>query len=76
MTLGQKVKEARLAADLTQTQLAGRVGIDTGRLSLVENGKAVPSLAQYHALIRELGLDPVEMSTLALDAGGVSSEAR
>lgn len=37
--IGEKVKEARLKKGLTQLQLAQKLGIDQGRLSLIENGK-------------------------------------
>ena len=43
MDLGQKIKEARLAAGLTQRQLCGEV-ITRNMLSQIESGRARPSM--------------------------------
>ena len=42
--LGRHVKETRNACHLTQQELAEAVGMDTGHLSRIEHGKAVPSI--------------------------------
>lgn len=38
MSIGERIKQARLAADLTQGELAGKVGIKQPTLSALENG--------------------------------------
>ncbi|MBR1423935.1 helix-turn-helix transcriptional regulator [bacterium] len=42
--LGLKVKELRKSRNLTQEQLAERVGIGTANISYIENGKFLPSV--------------------------------
>ena len=42
--LGRRVKEERTARHLTQQELAEAAGMDTGHLSRIEHGKAVPSI--------------------------------
>lgn len=41
--LGNKLKEARAAAGLTQAELAERVGVSRKTINTVENGVFVPS---------------------------------
>lgn len=43
-TLVTKIKEARLAADLTQEDLAARVGVRRETILHLENGRYNPSL--------------------------------
>lgn len=42
-TLGQRIRQARLAADLTQAELAGRIGIAPQSVVQWESGKNSPS---------------------------------
>jgi transcriptional regulator with XRE-family HTH domain len=42
--LGQRVREERTARHFTQQELAEAAGMDTGHLSRIEHGKAVPSI--------------------------------
>ncbi len=42
--VGRRIKEERLRAGLTLSELAKRVGVSTSYVSLVENNKSVPSL--------------------------------
>ena len=42
-TLGNRLKEARTAAGLTQAELAERVGVSRKTINTVENGVFVPS---------------------------------
>ncbi|MES2179328.1 MAG: helix-turn-helix transcriptional regulator [Gemmatimonadota bacterium] len=48
----RKLREARLAAGLTQVQVAGRLGTTQGRISKIEQG--------------EIRIDPVELCDLAV----------
>ncbi|MCL4552019.1 MAG: helix-turn-helix domain-containing protein [Candidatus Marsarchaeota archaeon] len=42
MSFGRKLKELRLRADLTQTELAEAVGVDYTYLSKIENDRVEP----------------------------------
>lgn len=54
MTLGEKLKQARLEAQLSQRQLCGDT-ITRNMLSQIENGTAKPSYATLQVLSRRLG---------------------
>lgn len=54
MTIGEKLKEARLEAGLSQRQLCGDV-ITRNMLSQIENGSANPSMATLQYLAGRLG---------------------
>lgn len=54
MDLGQKIKEARLEAGLSQRQLCGEV-CTRNMLSLIESGKAKPSMETLRHFARQLG---------------------
>lgn len=53
MELGEKIRQARLAAGLSQRQLAGEE-ITRNMLSLIENGAAKPSVKTLRYLARKL----------------------
>ncbi len=55
MTIGEKVKKARASLNMTQTELAGDV-ITRNMLSVIENGKANPSLQTLIYLSEKLEL--------------------
>ena len=54
MTLGEKLKAARLQAGLSQRQLCGDM-ITRNMLSQIENGSATPSMATLQYLAGQLG---------------------
>ena len=54
MQLGEKIKQARLEAGLSQRQLCGEV-ITRNMLSLIENGSARPSMDTLAYFARQLG---------------------
>lgn len=54
MELGQRIKEARLEARLSQRQLCGEV-CTRNMLSLIESGKAKPSMETLRHFARQLG---------------------
>ena len=54
MELGQRIKEARLAAGLSQRQLCGQV-CTRNMLSLIESGKAKPSMDTLRHFASQLG---------------------
>ena len=54
MELGQRIKNARLAAGLSQRQLCGDM-VTRNMLSLIESGKARPGMATLAYFARQLG---------------------
>jgi transcriptional regulator with XRE-family HTH domain len=52
------VKRSRLAAGLTQRQLAARIGWHDAKIVLIEKGQQQVRVAEFVALFEELGLDP------------------
>ena len=54
-------KAARVRRGLTQEELAKRIGITPSKMSLKENGKALFSIRDIDAIIRELGLSGNEI---------------
>jgi transcriptional regulator with XRE-family HTH domain len=55
-TFGQRLRQARLLAGLSQTQLEERSGIPKARLSRYENGHVLPSLGTLQKLASSLGV--------------------
>ena len=51
MTLGQKIKQLRLAKELSQPQLSLAMGIEQSYLSKLENDKAFPSDEMFNTLL-------------------------
>ncbi len=54
--LGRTISEARILTDTSQTQLAGRTGIDRTYLSRMEGGLETVHLARSFAVLRSLGV--------------------
>lgn len=55
MTLGEKVRERRLSAHLTQAELAGTL-LTRNMISEIESGKALPSLRTIEYLAKRFGI--------------------
>jgi putative transcriptional regulator len=55
MPAPNRVKLARVERDLTQAQLADRVGVTRQTIGLIENGRYNPTLNLCLALARALG---------------------
>ena len=53
--LGFQIKEKRLELELTQSELAKRIGIDQSDLSKIEKGNANPSIKMIYKIV--LGLN-------------------
>ena len=43
MEIGTRIKQRRKELGLTQVQIHAKTGISSGNLSLIENGKTLPS---------------------------------
>ena len=69
MQFGERVRELRLANQLTQRELAGRLGVSFTYISKVENEKLhfgdYPSEKFIHKLAAELEADESELLLLA-----------
>jgi transcriptional regulator with XRE-family HTH domain len=61
VAFGQKVREARLAANLTQETLAEATGMHPTFISNVERGYRVPSVPTLLRLAAGLGVSPSEL---------------
>lgn len=66
VNLGQRLKEARVAAGLTQLELAVLAEIDTSQVSRIERGIQTPYSATVSSLARVLELDEAELEGLAV----------
>lgn len=57
MDLGIRIKEARLAADMTQEELAKRIGVSKNAISNYENGVSTPKVELLCAIMKHLDID-------------------
>jgi HTH-type transcriptional regulator / antitoxin HipB len=55
--LGVFLREARLAADLTQDRLADEIGVDRRYIYQLESGQVTLYATRLFAVLRELGVD-------------------
>jgi transcriptional regulator with XRE-family HTH domain len=56
-TLAQRCRQTRTELDLTQQQLADRVGLKRGYVAMIEGGRANPSLKAVERLARALDME-------------------
>ena len=61
------LREARKARNLTQEDLAERVGLSGGQLSRIEREESQPALDQIYDLAQELNIKPAELLTGEFD---------
>lgn len=54
--MGQVIKEARKEENITQQELAVRIGASKGYVSRVENGLVDPTIGSFCAILSALGL--------------------
>jgi transcriptional regulator with XRE-family HTH domain len=57
--LGQRIMSARLAKNITQSELAGKLSIHKSTMSNYEWGKTRVPLAEFVVLARVLRVDPL-----------------
>jgi transcriptional regulator with XRE-family HTH domain len=67
LQVASAVRNLRLARNLSQRQLAGRMGVPRTYISKIENGKAMPTLSSLERLAKALQVD---ISALLRDAKG------
>ncbi|MDQ0478096.1 MULTISPECIES: helix-turn-helix domain-containing protein [Chryseobacterium] len=53
---GQIIEQARKNANMTQEQLADKIGADKSYISRIENGKTEPKVSTFYKIIEALGL--------------------
>jgi len=68
--LGEAIRKARQAQNLTQEQLGKRIGVQKAQISRLENGKSVITLPTISRVFRALGV-----KTAALDLGAMGKVA-
>lgn len=66
--VGENVRRARLAAGLTQEQLAERSGFSQQYLSGLEQGKRNPTIVGLYELAMALGVSHVDLVSAGPDA--------
>jgi len=59
--VGDRIRQARKAAGLTQAQLAERVRVSEGIVQMWENARRTPSLPMVQAIALELMIDPAKL---------------
>lgn len=60
--VGARVRAARKAADMTQAQLAARVGVTRGAISRLEAGGRDTTVTRLAAICEVLDLDLIDLS--------------
>lgn len=58
---GARIKELRAEREITQEELAERVGIFRTYMSRIETGVGNPTLTTIHALAQSLGVEVAEL---------------
>ena len=67
--IGKRIYSHRLAKDLSQREVASRVGCSSAHLSLIENGKVSPSIALLEKIAATL-----KVSVVNIISAGVKKE--
>ncbi|MDO8431895.1 MAG: helix-turn-helix transcriptional regulator [Candidatus Binatus sp.] len=63
--LGEVIKARRTAIDISQRELAHRVGVEGSHIAFIEAGRRRPSLALLFRLAQNLDIDQQELFLLA-----------
>jgi len=63
--LGKRIRELRLARDLSQEALAEKMGVNAKYLGFIEQGRANPTLDVLLNLARCLKVEPVDLFNYA-----------
>jgi len=71
-SLGAAIKAVRNTRELTQSQLAKRLGFSTGGLALIEQGKRAVSMATLNAISNALEIPPGCLAILGTRTGNKS----
>lgn len=57
MSIGTRIKEARISKKMTQLELAEKIGVTKGAIANYENGVSIPKHEILFKLMIELGVD-------------------
>lgn len=57
MNIGDKLRNLRLSRQLTQAELADKLGLTKGYISQIENDLTSPSMQSLFAILEALGTD-------------------
>jgi len=69
-TLGQRLQRLRLAAELTQEELAAKAGVPVWSLRNWEHDHRLPGLVPVYKLARALGVRMEELAVCAVEQQG------
>ena len=58
MEIGARIKKYRLLSKMTQKELAEIIGVDDSFISVLENGKTVPSISRLLSIAESLNIRP------------------
>ncbi len=58
--VSRRLKQARLAAEMSQRQMCGKLGVKQSTLSSWENGKAEPDIRTFLEMCRIYGVDDIQ----------------
>jgi transcriptional regulator with XRE-family HTH domain len=59
--LGENLRAARVARELTQEEVAERSGVQAGEISRIENGKRDPQVSTVLKIANGLGIKPGQL---------------
>lgn len=76
MKIGDRIKEARLRAGLTQEELAKMVGVTKGSIANYETGVSVPKVECLYPLMAALGVDANYVYGVTPDDGSMRVSPR
>jgi DNA-binding XRE family transcriptional regulator/mannose-6-phosphate isomerase-like protein (cupin superfamily) len=68
--IGERLREQRNRAGISQRQLAKRIGLSASLISQIESGQSKPSVSTLYSIVTELG---VSVDDLFRSANGVSA---
>lgn len=60
-SFGDALRAARIAADLSQTEAAGRAGLKQSNWSKYENGEHIPSIRKANRMAQAIGVSLHEL---------------
>ena len=58
MEIGTRIRKYRLRGKMTQKELAEIIGVDDSFISVLENGKTVPSISRLLSIAESLNIRP------------------
>ncbi|HZF99067.1 MAG TPA: cupin domain-containing protein [Pseudoxanthomonas sp.] len=70
MDIGARLQRVRKAKDLSQRELAKRVGVTNSTISLIEQNKVSPSVSSLKKVLDGIPISLAEFFTLDVDQGG------